>query len=129
MRSITPAESVHAKDGSALASPDVRFFSLSDPEQMLAVGAFQRLDDRHAEIKSMHTVEAARGRGVGAFMLTHILNEARAEGFSRVSLETGATEHFAPARRLYARHGFESCGPFGTYLEDPHSAFMTRTLT
>ena len=33
-----------------------------------------------------------------------------------------------PARALYARHGFEVCGPFGDYRPDPHSTFMTREL-
>ena len=45
-----------------------------------------------------------------------------------VSLETGSQPAFAPARALYARFGFLPCGPFGAYVEDPNSSFMTRVL-
>jgi putative acetyltransferase len=76
----------------------------------------------------MHTAEAARGRGVGAAMLRHIVGRARAAGLARLSLETGAWPYFAPARALYARHGFVECGPFGDYRPDPHSVFMTLAL-
>ena len=31
-------------------------------------------------------------------------------------------------RALYARAGFVPCAPFGDYIEDPNSVFMTRTL-
>ena len=44
---------------------------------------------------------------------------------ARLSLETGSWPYFAPARALYARHGFTECGPFGDYREDPNSVFMT----
>ena len=76
----------------------------------------------------MRTRAAARGRGVGAAILATILAEASARGYRRLSLETGSEEHFAPARRLYARHGFAECPPFGDYVEDPNSVFMTREL-
>lgn len=129
MRSITPPESVHAKDGQGLTGPDVWFYGLYVEDQIVAVGAFQRIGPNHAEIKSMHTLEMVRGRGAGEAMLRHIVEQARGMGFERLSLETGSTEHFAPARRLYARFGFETCGPFGSYSNDPHSTFMTRALT
>ena len=54
--------------------------------------------------------------------------EARARGYARVSLETGAQPEFEPARRLYASSGFVPCPPFGTYREDPNSVFMTLAL-
>ena len=37
-------------------------------------------------------------------------------------------ELIAAAVRLYHRHGFLDCGPFGDYAPDPHSRFMTITL-
>jgi putative acetyltransferase len=76
----------------------------------------------------MRTAPASRGRGVAAALLGHLLETARERGYARVSLETGSQDFFAPARRLYARHGFEVCGPFGSYREDPHSTFMTLAL-
>ncbi|KRF42598.1 hypothetical protein ASH01_17440 [Terrabacter sp. Soil811] len=40
----------------------------------------------------------------------------------------GSADFFAPARALYAAHGFAECGPFGRYRLDPHSTFMTLEL-
>ncbi|MFN8010303.1 MAG: GNAT family N-acetyltransferase [Holophagaceae bacterium] len=82
----------------------------------------------HGEIKSMRTAQAHRGKGVGSAMLAHILGEARARGYARVSLETGSQAEFEPARRLYAAAGFVPCPPFGSYREDPNSVFMTLAL-
>ena len=42
--------------------------------------------------------------------------------------ETGSNEAFKPAQRLYESFGFAYCGPFGEYMEDPHSVFMTMRL-
>ena len=81
----------------------------------------------HAELKSMRTTAAARGRGVGAALLRHVLEHARGTGLAALWLETGAEDFFAPARRLYARHGFVECAPFGRYRPDPLSVFMTRS--
>jgi len=35
---------------------------------------------------------------------------------------------FEPARRLYAASGFSYCEPFGDYVKDPNSVFMTIEL-
>jgi putative acetyltransferase len=61
-------------------------------------------------------------------MLTHIISEARARGYRRLSLETGSTEVFIPALAMYEAHGFQLCPPFGDYAEDPFSRFMTLAL-
>ena len=37
-------------------------------------------------------------------------------------------EFFAPARAFYARAGFAPCPPFGSYVDDPNSTFMTLVL-
>jgi putative acetyltransferase len=65
---------------------------------------------------------------VGALMLTHIISEARERGYRRLSLETGSTEAFIPALALYEAHGFQCCPPFGEYVEDPFSRFMTLAI-
>jgi putative acetyltransferase len=106
----------------------VTFWSAWEDDAVVAVGALKRLSADHGEIKSMHTAEAARGRGVGSAMLRQIMAAARAGGLSRLSLETGSWPYFAPARTLYARHGFVECPPFGNYRPDPNSVFMTLEL-
>ena len=95
---------------------------------LLGIGAIRCLSPDHAEIKSMHTAEAARGRGIGRAMLTHLLEVARTRGFRRVSLETGTTAAFAAARALYHSAGFISCGPFASYQPSDDNLFMTVDL-
>jgi putative acetyltransferase len=127
-RAETAPGSAHALDLSGLRAPGVTFWSAWEDDAAVAVGALKRLSADHGEIKSMHTAEAARGRGVGSAMLRQIMAAARAGGLSRLSLETGSWPYFAPARALYARHGFVECAPFGDYRPDPNSVFMTLAL-
>ena len=124
----SPPESIHALDLDALRAPSVTFWSVRRGAELAGCGALKELDARHGEIKSMKTAAPHLRTGVGRAILEHILAEARRRGYRRVSLETGSAEAFAPARALYARFGFEPCGPFGAYVEDPYSVFMTRGL-
>ncbi len=125
-REHSPPDDMHALGVDELVGPDVTFFSLRRGGELVAVGALKRLDADHAEIKSMHTVEAARGQGIGRAMVDHLVRVARERGFRRVSLETGSMAAFAPARSLYARAGFEPCEPFGDYRPSRNSVYMTR---
>lgn len=124
----SPPEDVHALDVAGLLDPAVTFFSFRSAGELLGVGALKRLDERHAEVKSMHTAQAARGRGVARAILLHLLAVARERGYHRVSLETGSMAAFAPARTLYATAGFITCGPFGDYRPSGYSTFMTLSL-
>jgi putative acetyltransferase len=126
--SLTPPEYSFALDVEQLIAPSVTFFSARDGGRLVGIGALKQLEEFHAELKSMHTVEADRGRGVGTAMVGHILGFARQRGYRRVSLETGATEDFLAARTLYANAGFEPCAPFGDDLASAYNAFMTITL-
>ncbi|MGW4644433.1 GNAT family N-acetyltransferase [Sphaerisporangium sp. NPDC004334] len=128
MRSITPPESVHALDLDALRKPDVTFWSVMDGGILVGCGAIKRLDAGHAEVKSMRTAPRRKRSGVATLLLEHIIGEARREGFTRLSLETGSQEFFLPARRLYEKLGFAYCEPFADYGHDPNSVYMTRTL-
>lgn len=124
-RAVTPPEDVHALDLDGLLEPGISFYSYREDGRLLAIGALKRLDDEHAEIKSMHTAEAARGRGLGRTMLEHLLAVAAERGYRRVSLETGAMDAFAPARALYASAGFAVTRPFADYPDSPNSVYMT----
>jgi putative acetyltransferase len=127
-RAETAPGSAHALDLSGLKSPDVRFWSAWEGEAVIAIGALKRLSESHGEIKSMHTAPASRRSGVGRAILGHIISEARKMGLCRISLETGSWPYFAPARALYSRQGFVDCPPFGSYVADPNSVFMTLEL-
>jgi len=128
MLSITPPESKHALDLDMLRGPGITFWSVMDDGTVVGCGALKRLDARHAEVKSMRTLAARQRSGIASMMLEHIITEARRMGFTRLSLETGSAEFFAPARRLYQKFGFEYCEPFADYRPDPLSVFLTRTL-
>jgi putative acetyltransferase len=128
MYELSPPESVHALDLTALLQPDITFWAAWSPAELLGCGALKELDSNHGEVKSMRTAAAHRRKGVGRAMLEHIVATARARRYARLSLETGSMEAFAPARRLYEGFGFTYCAPFADYIEDPNSVFMTRTL-
>ena len=129
MHADTPPESIHMMDASELAIPAVQFFVAREAGQPLAMGAFKMLSDpTHAEIKSMHVLAEARGRGLSKAMLAHVEATARAAGITRLSLETGVQPTFIAARALYERAGYSICGPFEGYWDDPNSLFMTKSL-
>jgi putative acetyltransferase len=128
MHADTPPESIHMMDKGELTAPGIRFFVLREGGVPLAMGAFKRIDATHAEIKSMHVLTEARGRGLSKAMLEHLVAEAQNDGFVRLSLETGVQPTFVAARALYARAGFAECPPFEGYWDDPNSVYMTKVL-
>lgn len=127
-RAATGTGSAHAMDHTALRAPGIEVFAAWDGDALVGLGALREIDPTHGEIKSMHTAQAARSRGVGSAMLAHLVARAQARNFRRVSLETGSWNYFAPARALYARNGFTECAPFAEYVPDRNSVFMTRRL-
>ena len=128
-RGVTPLEYSFALDLDQLVGPGITFFSARRGGQLAGIAALKRLDATHGELKSMHTREAERGRGAGRALVEHILGAfAQGAGYRQVSLETGATEDFAAARRLYARVGFTACAAFADYQPSPYNTFMTISL-
>ena len=129
LRPTAPAESRHALDLSGLRRPSVRLWVAWDGESIAATGALAALEPGHEELKSMRTAPGMRGRGLGRLMLGYLLEDAAARSVTRISLETGSMEFFAPARRLYEGAGFVPCDPFGGYTEDPNSVYLTLVLS
>jgi putative acetyltransferase len=128
MRAGSPPEACHVLPIDGLRDAAIRFFTLRDDGVLLGCGALKRLEPGHGEIKSMRTANAALGRGVGKAMLDHLVTTARAEGITRLSLETGSTEQFGAALRLYEKEGFKGCGPFGNYADTPFTRFFTKEI-
>ena len=126
--SQSPPEDAHALDVDGLLDPAVTFFSFRLDGVLLGVAALKRLNEHHAEVKSMHTASAARGRGIGRALVDHLIGVARDRGLERLSLETGSMAAFAPARAPYANAGFRPCEPFGDYVPSRYSTFMTLVL-
>lgn len=128
MYELSPPESVHALDLTRLRKPEITFWSAWDGLLLLGCGALKELDRKHGEVKSMRTPNSLRRRGAGRAILAHIVEIARSRAYERLSLETGSMEAFKPAQKLYESFGFAYCGPFGDYVEDPNSVFMTLRL-
>lgn len=137
MHAQSAPEDVHALDVEALTAPHITFLAARDADGvLLGVGALAEIEPgpgggslgAHGEIKSMHTAEAARRRGVAGALLAHVLDLARERGYARLSLETGSDGPFAAARALYARAGFVECPPFARYAPSAASTFMTLDL-
>ena len=116
-------------DAERLAEAGVRFFAVFDGNDAVAMGALKPLTGSKGELKSMHVHPAFRGKGFADAILERLLDEARAAGMTRVSLETGSQDAFAPARAFYLRHGFSACPPFEGYSEDPNSVFLSRPIS
>lgn len=129
MEPTAPTESRHALDLSGLRAPGIRTWVAHAHGRLGGTAALAPVEAGHEELKSMRTAPSLRGIGIASALLRHVLDDARGRGVRRVSLETGSMEFFAPARSLYARHGFVTCSPFGSYVADPSSTFLTLDLT
>ena len=113
MRDPSPPEACHVMPLDGLLGPEIRFFSLREDGALLGVGALKLLEPGHGEIKSMRA---------------DIVTTAHEMVLTRLSLETGSTEDFAAAIRLYQREGFTRCGPFGDYPDSEWTLFFSREI-
>lgn len=128
MHELSPPEKVFAFDAAKLRAPGVTFWTVWEDDRLLGCGALKELSAEHGEVKSMRTPQALRRRGAGRAILAHIIEVARQRGYRMLSLETGSNPAFLPAQRLYRSFGFDYCGPFAGYREDPNSVFMSLPL-
>ena len=128
MHAESPACKVHALPLEKLRQPGVTFFAARMHGALAAIGAIKHLDDTHGELKTMRAAPEWRGKGVGEAVLRHLLAVAQARGYTRVSLETGRTEAFAPAVALYRKYGFEECAAFAEYVVDDFSQCLSLAL-
>lgn len=121
----SPPGSVFALDLTGLRDPRVTVWSAWDGDRVVGLAALKQLDDRHGELKSMRTAPNALRRGVARMLLDHVIGEARARGYRRISLETGTSASFAAAHALYEQAGFTACDPFGPYSDRAFAAYYT----
>jgi len=128
MYELSPPESVHALGLDKLRNADITFWSAWEGLTLLGCGALKELNLKHGEIKSMRTPNALRRKGAGRAILAHIIEVAKSRSYERLSLETGSMDAFKPAQKLYESFGFTYCEPFGEYIADPNSIFMTKHL-
>ncbi|UJR56459.1 GNAT family N-acetyltransferase [Dickeya zeae] len=128
MHDNSPPESVFALDLSGLQSPDITFWSVWRGEQIAGIGALKMLADGSGELKSMRTHPQCLRQGVAAYLLAHIVDEARRRGLPRLSLETGCGPAFEPALVLYRKHGFVNGSVFAEYTASEFNQFLHLSL-
>jgi putative acetyltransferase len=129
MHSNSPPGSVFALGWSGLQKPEISFYTAWDREALMGCGALKELDRRSGEIKSMRTADAYLRKGVAEGLLLHILSEAKARGYTRLSLETGSGPAFDPALKLYHKYGFTNGAAFADYKKSDFNQFLHLDLT
>ena len=108
-------------------APDIYWLAYMEG-QVVGCISLRDLGDQRGEIKGLHVLETSRRRGVADALLCQLIDYARCREFRDISLETGTSDGFASARRLYRRAGFVERGPFPPYWDHPRSYFMTLAL-
>ena len=76
----------------------------------IGCGMYHPLNDADCEIKRVFVREAARGTGAGEQLSRALINQARADDYNRILLDTNA--QFIGARKLYEKLGFTERGPY-----------------
>lgn len=125
-RPLCPPESHHGIPIEALLAPGVLFAVLRDDAGAAVGCGAVVLGNGLGELKRMFVRPERRGAGHAARLLDFLQAQARARGCTTLALETGAQQ--AEAIALYERAGYARCGPFGAYVDDPHSVFMRKTF-
>ncbi len=128
LRSASPEGSAHVLDIPGLIAPSIKFWSLWEKDKLIGCGALKFLEKHHGEFKSIRIHDDFRGKGHGKKIINHLINEAKKLDIKRLSIETGAGDFFAPARKLFSNCGFKPCPPFAHYKEDINSLYLTKFL-
>jgi putative acetyltransferase len=115
MQAGSPPGLSFALDLSGLIDPAVTVWDARAQGRVVGIGALKRLGDGTAEIKSMRTHPDHLRRGIAVRLLEAIIDHARADGITRLSLETGSGPGFEPALALYRQRGFAKGAAFGDY--------------
>ncbi|TFW29075.1 GNAT family N-acetyltransferase [Duganella callida] len=123
---LYPPEAVYALDVRTLLQPHIRFAVARDAAGAAVGCGAVVLTPEYGEIKRMYVRPAARGAGMARKLMGALEDTARQAGCAHLVLETGPDQPEALA--LYERNGFERCGPYGDYPDDPLSVFMRKPL-
>ena len=121
MEAMSPPGTSFALDLSGLSGAETTVLGAWKGEELVGIGALKRLGGGQAELKSMRTRPEHLGKGIAKAVLEALIDLSRAEGIARLSLETGTSDEFVPAIRLYAKYGFERGDAFADYVNGPHN--------
>lgn len=128
LRAASPEGSAHVLDVPGLKVPSIKFWSLWENDTLIGCGALKFLEDGHGEFKSIRVHDKFRKKGNGKKVIEYLISEAKKLGIKRISIETGASNFFKPARKLFNQFGFEPCEPFAHYKEDINSVYLSKLI-
>ena len=128
LRSVSPAGSTHVLDIGGLKDQTIKFWSFWDNNNLIGCGALKFLDKNHGEFKSIRVSDKFRKKGNGEKIFYHLIVESKKLQIKTISIETGTSLFFKPARKLFIKIGFASCEPFAHYKNDPNSCFYTKNI-
>ena len=123
---LYPPESVYALDMASLKQPNVLFAVARDAGGAAVGCGAMVVTPELGEVKRMYVRPEARGQGLARRVLGMLEQEAAVRGCTEYALETGPSQPEALA--LYERLGYQRCGPYGDYRDDPLSVFMRKTV-
>ena len=125
LRSVSPEGSSHVLDIPGLKDPSIKFWSLWENNELIGCGALKLFDEKHGEFKSIRVADKFRNKKYGGKIILHLIEKSKKIGINKLSVETGAGDFFAPARKLFKNFGFKECGPFAHYKDDPNSCYYS----
>tara|TARA_Y100001970_G_scaffold253830_1_gene328937 strand:+ start:7293 stop:7751 length:459 start_codon:yes stop_codon:yes gene_type:complete len=123
LKSVSPEGSSHVLDIKGLKVPSIKFWSLWEDDELIGCGALKTLSEKHGEFKSIRVADKFRKKKYGKKIISHLIDKSKKIGINKLSVETGAGDFFAPARKLFKNFGFKECKPFAHYKEDPNSCY------
>ena len=124
MHAHSPPGSVYALDLSGLQVPEVTVWTVWRGSAIACVGALRQHCHRVGELKSMRTHPDHLRQGAAAFLLDHMIAEARERGLETLSLGTGSGPAFSAALALYHTRGFHEGEPFAGYARSSFNRFF-----
>lgn len=126
---LSPLEFQFQMTVEQMADEDTTVFVARDETgKAIGCGALKDHGEGIGEVKRMFTRPTVRGQRIGSTLLEAITALANEKGMNRLVLETGNTEGFEPAWRLYERSGFTRCGVLLDYPDSEYSAFYEKRL-
>ena len=128
LKAASPDGSAHVLDIPGLKDPSIKFWSLWENDRIFGCGALKLLSKDHGEFKSMRIHDNFKNQGNGIKVIKHLIDEAKKLKIKRISLETGASKLFDPARKLFKKCDFTPCKPFAHYKEDVNSIYLTKLI-
>jgi GNAT superfamily N-acetyltransferase len=104
--------------------PEGRLFLAYSDDKLAGCIAMRKLDDGICEMKRLFVRDGFRGEHIGVSLVEKLIDEARAEGYLKMRLDT-FPQKMGKAVSLYESHGFREIAP---YYENPHSGVLYMEL-